>query len=91
MPDSPRRPEPELASTDQLALRPTERRFGEGLPSSGPNEQSSTPMWVARPSEPGATPGTDAAPPGAAEVADRARGAPEILGRPDDDVAADSD
>ena len=78
MGDSSRRPEPERATTDQLALRPTERRFGEGLPSSGPNEQSSTPMWVERPSEPGATPGTDSAPPGAAEVEDRGRGAPKL-------------
>jgi hypothetical protein len=82
--------QPELASVDQSLIRPTRRRYGEGLPSSGPNEQSSTPMWVARPTDPGTSPGTDAEPEGAAEVEDRRRGAPDPAsparpdaGRPD--------
>ena len=63
---------PELASVDQTALAPTERRFGEGLATDGPNMQCSTPMRVARPSDPGATPGLEpgVAADGAAEVAD---------------------
>ncbi|HET7028714.1 MAG TPA: hypothetical protein VFI28_13555 [Candidatus Limnocylindrales bacterium] len=62
---------PELASVDQTALAPTERRFGEGLRTDGPNMQGSTPLRVARPSDPGATPGIEpgVAAEGAAEVA----------------------
>ncbi len=70
----------DLAAADQARLRPTERRFGEALPTDGQNGQNSTPARVARPTDPGATPGipTEAAPPGAGEVADRGRGAPRF-------------
>lgn len=80
---------PERASVDQLRLRPTERRFGEALPTDGPNGQSSTPMRVARPSDPGSVVGLGAAgaPDGAEEVADRRRGVPA----PDDWVDRDEE
>jgi hypothetical protein len=92
MNDVPRRPgsgrhgdtqpagDPERASVDQTTLDPTERRFGEGLPTDGQNGQNSTPARVARPTDPGATPGIrdDVAPPGAGTPADRGRGAPPL-------------
>jgi hypothetical protein len=82
--DDARGAQPGLASIDQRAIRPSRRRFGEALASSGPNEQSSTAMRVARPSDPGVTPGTDDAPPGDAEVEVRDRGAPGLAALGDD-------
>jgi hypothetical protein len=71
-----------LADVDQLTIRPDERRFAEGLPSDGPNGQSSTRMWVARPTDPGAIAGMRPAlaPRGAEETEDRFRGAPSLGG-----------
>lgn len=71
---------PELASVPQTQLPPTERRFGEALPTDGPNGQSSTPLRVPRRTDPGATPGLHptTAPLGDDEVADRGRGVPDI-------------
>lgn len=79
-------PRPERATADQLTLRPTQRRYAEGLPSDGPNGQSSTPMHVARPSDPGAVAGepTTSAPEGAEEVANLRRGAPDLGARAPD-------
>jgi hypothetical protein len=75
---------PERATIDQTTLDPTERRFGEGLPTDGQNGQNSTAARVARPSDPGATPGIreDVASPGAGNPAERGRGAPRF--EPDD-------
>jgi hypothetical protein len=71
---------PELATVDQTTLAPTERRFADGLPTDGQNGQNATPARVARPSDPGATPGIGdgIAPPGADNPAERGRGAPRL-------------
>jgi|tagenome__1003787_1003787.scaffolds.fasta_scaffold20590585_2 hypothetical protein len=71
---------PERSTVDQTTLRPTERRFGEGVPTDGQNGQNSTPPRVTRPSDPGATPGVQEAiaPLGAEDVASRGRGAPRF-------------
>jgi hypothetical protein len=83
----------ERSSIEQTRLSPTDRRFGEGLPTDGPNGQSSTPMRIARPSDPGATPGLvpGVAPLGAEETEGRVRAVPD--GRPAtrDGLAGDAD
>jgi len=87
-PDPHSEPEPAsgpgLGGVDQSALPPTERRFGEGLPSDGPNGQGSTRLYVARPTDPGAAPGVVAGVPalGAEETEGLLRGAPELAARP---------
>src|SRR4051794_29424557 len=78
---------PERSTVDQTTLRPTERRFGGGVPTDGQNGQNSTPPRVPRPSDPGGPPGGQeaTAPLGGGGGASRGRGAPRV-GRGDVDA-----